>query len=58
LFWADTARYCRQMLRIGPARLALDQQYVSKVASLAPAAATNTFTFLVQRFGELPDPDL
>jgi hypothetical protein len=50
LLQADTARYCRQMLRIAPARLALDQPYLEKFPSLAPGAASNTFTFLVQRF--------
>lgn len=50
VLWADTARYCRQMLRIGPSRIALDEPFTQEFPSLAPAAANNTFTFLVQRF--------
>jgi len=46
---ADTARYCRNMLRMGPARLLLDQKYLVNVNS--PVAGANSlFTFLAQRF--------
>ena len=65
---ADTARYCREMLRIQPARLTLDQSYMA-VASPSPAATT-LFNFLVMRFSQaygllncadlldLPDPSV
>ncbi len=46
---ADTARYCRNMLRIAPARLLLDQTQLSGGPSPV-ASATNLFTFLAQRF--------
>lgn len=45
----QTAPYCREMLRALP-KLALDRKLESHFASLAPAAANNTFTFLAQRF--------
>jgi hypothetical protein len=46
---ADTARYCRQILRIAPARLALDQTALMSIVSPDPAAANSLFTFLAQR---------
>jgi hypothetical protein len=67
LWQAETGRYCRNMLRIAPARLLLDQ--VSLLAGPSPVAgASNLFTFLAQRFAasydilgcadlvKLPDP--
>jgi choice-of-anchor A domain-containing protein len=48
--FVDTARYCRQMLRIAPTRLAGEQTLLANFPSIVPAAATNTFTFLAQRF--------
>lgn len=45
----QTAPYCREMLRALP-KMALDEKFESTVASLAPSAATNTFTFLAQRW--------
>jgi hypothetical protein len=45
----QTAPYCREMLRSLP-KLALDQKLETNFASLAPAAANNTFTFLAQRW--------
>jgi len=48
-FQADTARYCRNLLRIGPARLLLDQVALTAGPSPVPSAA-NLFTFLAQRF--------
>jgi hypothetical protein len=45
----QTAPYCREMLRALP-KMALDQKMESNFASLAPDAASNTFTFLAQRF--------
>ena len=65
---ADTARYCREMLRIQPARLTLDQAKLSAIGSPAPTVASNLFTFLMTRFSgsyallncanllNLPDP--
>jgi len=64
---ADTARYCRNMLRIAPARLLLDQASLTPGPSPVPSA-TNLFAFLAQRFAasydilgcanlvNLPDP--
>ena len=46
---ADTARYCREMLRIQPQRLLLDQAQLSG-PSPAPTVATTLFNFLVARF--------
>ncbi len=45
----QTAPYCREMLRALP-KMALDQTLETGFASLAPAAANNTFTFLAQRW--------
>jgi hypothetical protein len=44
-----TAPYCREMLRALP-KLVLDQKLDTNFASIAPAAANNTFTFLAQRW--------
>ena len=56
-FQADTARYCRHMLRIAPARMMQDQAMLMPDAahptrglSPDPAAADSLFTFLGQRF--------
>jgi hypothetical protein len=48
LWQADTARYCRNMLRIAPPRLLLDQASLLNAPSPVPGAA-NLFTFLAQR---------
>jgi hypothetical protein len=45
----QTAPYCREMLRALP-KMALDQKLETNFASIAPAAANNTFTFLAQRW--------
>jgi hypothetical protein len=45
----QTAPYCREMLRALP-KMVLDQAMETNFASLAPAAANNTFTFLAQRW--------
>lgn len=45
----QTAPYCREMLRALP-KMVLDQNMDSNFASIAPAAANNTFTFLAQRW--------
>jgi hypothetical protein len=47
---ADTARYCRHMLRIAPARLLLDQALLLSIPSPLSDVATSMFTFLAQRF--------
>lgn len=47
---AETARYCRQMLRIGPARLLLDQAVLLSKPSPVADDANSMFTFLAQRF--------
>jgi hypothetical protein len=56
-FQADTARYCRNMLRIAPARMMQDQALLMPDAahptrglSPDPGAADSLFTFLAQRF--------
>jgi len=46
---ADTARYCRQILRIAPGRMALDQTMLTAIVSPDPAAANSLFTFMAQR---------
>lgn len=65
---ADTARYCRHMLRIAPARLLLDQDRLVSSPSPVADAANSMFTFMAQRFAasydilgcakltNLPDP--
>lgn len=45
----QTAPYCREMLRALP-KMALDQTLETHFASIAPAAANNTFTFVAQRW--------
>jgi hypothetical protein len=45
----QTAPYCREMLRALP-KMSLDRTLETNFASLAPAAANNTFTFLAQRW--------
>lgn len=49
LFQADTARYCRDMLRIAPQRLLLNQTLLEGGKSPVPSAS-NLFAFLAQRF--------
>jgi hypothetical protein len=56
-YQADTARYCRHMLRIAPARMLQDQAWLMPDAahptrglSPDPAAADTLFHFLAQRF--------
>jgi hypothetical protein len=45
----QTKPYCREMLRALP-KMVLDQTLETNFASIAPAAASNTFTFLAQRW--------
>jgi len=56
-FQADTARYCRNMLRVAPARMMQDKSLLMPDAthptrglSPDPGAADSQFTFLAQRF--------
>jgi hypothetical protein len=56
-FQADTARYCRNMLRVAPARMLQDKAFLipdaahpTRGLSPDPAAADSLFTFLAQRF--------
>ena len=51
-FADDGARYCRELLRIAPARLfnPTTQTLLTNAPSLAPAVATNLFAFLGQRY--------
>lgn len=46
---ADTARYCRHMLRIAPARLLLDQALLLSKPSPVAGDANSMFTFMAQR---------
>jgi hypothetical protein len=46
----DTARYCRQLLRIFPNRALANQNALSAFASPDAGAANNLFNFLGQRF--------
>jgi hypothetical protein len=47
---ADTARYCRHMLRIAPPRLLLNQQALLAAPSPVASAANSLYTFMAQRF--------
>jgi hypothetical protein len=47
---ADTARYCRNLLRIFPQRLTANQAALSNFKSPDAGAANSLFTFLGQRF--------
>ena len=46
----DTARYCRQLLRIAPQSLLTDQAFFAAAPPPVAGAATNLFTFLGNRF--------
>ena len=51
LSWqADTARYCRHMLRIAPARLLWDQALLLPKPSPVTDDADSMYTFMAQRF--------
>lgn len=47
---ASTRLYCKHYAEVAPARIFLDKPFTVKYASPDPAAATNLFTFLAQRF--------
>jgi hypothetical protein len=50
-FDVDTPRYCRQMLRIAPARMFMDQTVLTNFNKNPDAGAANSlFTFMAQRF--------
>ena len=49
-FDVDTARYCRQLLRIAPQRMLANQKALSAFASPDTGAANTLYTFLAQRF--------
>jgi hypothetical protein len=46
----DTARYCRQLLRIAPQRMLANQKALTGFASPDTGAANSLYTFLAQRF--------
>ena len=50
VFDIDTARYCRQMLRIAPSRMFHNQGVLNNFATPSAAAATTLFTFMAERF--------
>ena len=54
---ADELAWCNSLLQIQPARIKLDQKLTSAVSSPDPAAATNLFTFMAQRFNFTWGPD-
>jgi hypothetical protein len=47
---ADTGRYCRQMLRIAPARMMLNETALTDAASPDPDTANSLYAFMAQRF--------
>jgi hypothetical protein len=47
---ADQSAFCTNLLAVAPARLALGQARLIASSSPDPAAATNLFTFMAQRF--------
>lgn len=47
---ADTARYCRNMLWIAPARMAKNQPALTAYPSPVTSVANSLFTFMAQRF--------
>jgi hypothetical protein len=49
-FDIDTARYCRQLLRIAPQRMLANQKALTAFATPDAGAANSLFTFLAQRF--------
>jgi hypothetical protein len=49
-FDGDTARYCRQLLRIAPQRMLANQKALSAFATPDAGAANSLYTFLAQRF--------
>jgi hypothetical protein len=49
-FDVDTARYCRQLLRIAPQRMLANQKALTAFATPDAGAANSLFTFLAQRF--------
>jgi hypothetical protein len=49
-FDIDTARYCRQLLRIAPQRMLANQKALTAFATPDAGAANTLFTFLAQRF--------
>jgi hypothetical protein len=46
----DTARYCRQLLRMAPRRLLHNNASLRAFRSPDPATANSLYTFMVQRF--------
>jgi hypothetical protein len=49
-FDVDSARYCRQLLRIAPQRMLANQKALSAFATPDTGAANALYTFLAQRF--------
>lgn len=49
-YYTDTARYCRQLLRVFPDRLMKNSRTLQGAASPASDAANSLYTFLGQRF--------
>ena len=53
----DEVAWCTSLLSIAPARMKLDQKLTAAVSSPDPAAGTNLYTFMAQRFNFTWGPD-
>ena len=53
----DELAWCNNLLQIAPARMKLDQKLLANTGSPDPAAATNLYTFMAQRFDFTWGPD-
>ncbi|MGZ3429749.1 MAG: hypothetical protein ACXVCV_24025, partial [Polyangia bacterium] len=54
---ADEVSFCNNLLAVAPARMKLDQKLTTPVSSPDPAAGTNLYTFMAQRFNFTWGPD-
>ena len=54
---SDELAWCTNLLQIQPARMKLDQKLTSPVSSPDPAAGSNLYTFMAQRFNFTWGPD-
>ncbi|MGZ3406972.1 MAG: hypothetical protein ACXVAN_11050, partial [Polyangia bacterium] len=53
----DEVSFCNNLLAVQPARMKLDQKLTTPVSSPDPAAGSNLFTFMAQRFNFTWGPD-
>ena len=47
---ADQKAYCQNLMKVAPARLQLDRQWMTAASSLDPAVSNSFYTFLAARF--------